>query len=62
MKLSFADIRKRLDAIVEPGKTYYGVPRGGEIIANMLAPEMLAATPNEADVILAGLDVISDGE
>ena len=59
LKLSYTDIRKRLDVIVEQGKTYYGVPRGGEIIANMLPPEMLAATPNEADVILD--DLIDSG-
>ncbi len=55
LKLTFADIRKRLDETVKPGKTYYGVPRGGEIICNMLPAEMIAPRPEDADFILDDL-------
>ena len=59
MKPTFFDLRMRLLEVTEDGKTYYGVPRGGEIIAQMLPAEMIASTPESADFILD--DLIDSG-
>lgn len=55
LNVTWADIRSKLAEHTEPGKTYWGVPRGGEICVNLLPTNMIAATPHEADVILDDL-------
>jgi len=59
LNFSWQELRARLSEIIQPEQKYYGVPRGGAIIAQMLDPEQIAATPEEADIILD--DLIDSG-
>jgi len=59
VKPTFAELRAQLAEVTTSGHKYYGVPRGGAIIAQMLPPEMIAETPEEADCILD--DLIDSG-
>lgn len=57
--LSWEEIRERLSAIIQPEQKYWGVPRGGAIISQMLSPDQIAHSPEEADIILD--DLIDSG-
>ena len=55
LNVTWDDIRSKLADVTEPGKTYWGVPRGGEICVNLLPTNMIAKTPHDCDVILDAL-------
>lgn len=56
--ISWGDVIKKVEGVAKayPGKRFYGVPRGGSVVAAMLNP---VDTPDEADVIID--DLIDSG-